>query len=277
MKGKIFWSIIYIVIGGVIFIFGLNLLQSIPKELRDYYKIGLPIIFLIAYIASRKYLPGQKTVFLAFFLVSAGWALEYFWTGRIKDLFSLNTRDISGFAYTMVISTLLVSVPIMFGWLIFGQKLSEIFIQGGTKIWGIIIGIAGLLVFGGLGVLQALDQGLSIKAIRAAIPLMLIFSLANGFREELAYRAIFLKGFRENIGAVMAVIVTTFVFTLAHINVSYTPANQIVFIVVLVIIGIVGSLIMMKTGSLIGAVLFHAGADVLLIMGLLSSQQLIIK
>jgi hypothetical protein len=35
-------------------------------------------------------------------------------------------------------------------------------------------------------------------------------------------------------------------------------------------------LIMIKTGSLIGSILFHAGADVLLIMGMLSSLQLMI-
>jgi len=40
------------------------------------------------------------------------------------------------------------------------------------------------------------------------------------------------------------------------------------------IIRVVASLIMMNTGSRIGAVLLHAGADVLLMMAMLSSQQL---
>ena len=277
MNAQIFWSIIYAAIGGLIFILGLNLLRLIPEKLQDGYKIGLPVILLIAYLISKKYSPNQKTAFLAFFLASMGWAVDYYLTGRIKSLFFLSTKELSGFAYTMIISTLLVSGPVIIGWLISGQKLSSLFIQNSKKTWGIVVGIAGLLLFGGLGVLQSLNQGLVIKAIGTAIPLALVFSLANGFREELVYRAIFIKGFQANIGVVATIIVTTFVFTLAHIDVSYTPASQIIFTIVLVLIGVVGSLIMIKAGSLIGSVLFHAGADILLIMGMLSSQQLMIK
>ena len=277
MNAQIFWSIIYAVIGGLIFILGLNLLKLIPEKIQDGYKIGLPIILLIAYLVSQKYFPNQKTVFLAFFLVSVGWTLDFYLTGKINNLFSFNTKELSGLAYTMVISTLLVSAPVIIGWLISGQKLSALFIQNSEKTWGIVVGIVGLLLFGGLGVLQSLNQELTIKVIGAAIPLALVFSLANGFREELVYRAVLIKGFQANIGVVATIIVTTLVFTLAHIDVSYTPASQIVFVIGLVIIGVVGSLIMMKTGSLLGSVLFHAGADVLLIVGMLSSQQLIMK
>ena len=86
-----------------------------------------------------------------------------------------------------------------------------------------------------------------------------------------------MNGFQTNIGTHAAIIVTTLVFVLAHIEVNYDTASLVVFTIFLVIIGVVGSLIMTKTRSLIGAVLFHMGANVLLILGLLSSQQLIIN
>jgi len=213
---------------------------------------------------------------LAFFLVSLGWTVDYYLTGKIKGLFFLNTKELSGIAYTMVISTLLVSVPVIIGWLISGQKLSGLFLQRSSGKWGIVVGFVGLFLFGGLGVLQSLGQGLPIKVIGAALPLALVFSLANSFREELTYRAALINGFKANIGTIATIIVTTLVFALAHIDVGYMPPDQIIFAIVLVIIGVVGSLIMMKTGSLLGAVLFHAGADVLLILSLLSSQQLIL-
>ncbi len=271
---QIFWSIIYLIIGGLIFILGLNLLKLIPENFQDIYKIGLPILLLIAYLASRKYFSNQSTVFLAFFLVSTGWALDYYLTGKIKDLFSLNNTELSGLAYTMVISTLLVSVTVIIGWLISGGKLSDLFIQGSRKMWGILVGILGLLLFGGLGVFQSLNQGLAANALGAAILFALVFSLANGFREELVYRAALLKGFQANIGVLATILVTTLVFAVAHVDVTYVPASQIIFVITLLIIGVVSSLIMMKTGSLIGSVLFHAGADVLLIMGMLTSGQL---
>lgn len=277
MGMQILWSVLYGILGGLIFLLGLNFLKSIPEKFQDIYKIGLPIPFLIMYFLSQRYLPNQKNVFWAFFLVSMGWMLDFYLTGRFKDLFSLNTKELSGFAYTMVISTLMVSLPVISGWLILNQELSTIYLQWSEKSWGIMVGFTGLLLLGGFGVLQALGQGLETKVIGAAIPMMLVFSLANGFREELVYRAIFLKSFQENIGVIAAVFVTTLVFTLAHIDVSYTPANLIIFTIALVMIGVIGSLIMIKTGSLIGAVLFHAGADVALIIDLLSSHQLILK
>ena len=274
---QILWSVLYAILGGLVFILGLNFLKLIPRQFQDIFKIGLPIVFLILYFLSQRYFLNQKTVMGAFFLVSVGWMLDFYLTGKFISLFSLNTRELSGFAYSMVISMLLVSLPVIIGWMLSGQALSTIFLQGSEKIWGIIVGLIGLLLFGGLGVLQAYGQGLGLKAIAAAIPMALVFSLANGFREELAYRAVFLKGFQANIGVIATIVVTTLVFALAHIDVSYTPANLIVFAIVLVMIGVIGSLIMLKTGSLIGSVLFHSGADVLLIMGLLSSQQLIMK
>ena len=257
MGMQILWSVLYGIFGGLIFLLGLNFLKSIPEKFQDIYKIGLPIPFLIMYFLSQRYLPNQKNVFWAFFLVSMGWMLDFYLTGRFKDLFSLNAKELSGFAYTMVISTLLVSLPVISGWLISNQELSTIYLQWSEGNWGIIVGLIGFLLLGGFGVLQALGQGLETKVIGAAIPMMLVFSLANGFSA--------------------AVFVTTLVFTLAHIDVSYTPANLIIFTIALVMIGVIGSLIMIKTGSLIGAVLFHAGADVALIIDLLSSHQLILK
>ena len=277
ITNRLFWSVLFTVIGGLIFVLGLNLLNFIPEKYQDIYKIGLPILLLVAFFTSRVYFPQHKTVFFAFFLVSLGWTVDFYLTGKIISVFSLNTRELSGFAYTMIISTLLVSATLITGWLLSGQKLSAIYMQGSEKIWGILLGIVGLLLFGGLGVLQSLSQGLAMEFIMTALPMTLIFSLANGFREELVYRAAFLRGFQTNIGLTAAIIVTTLVFTLAHLDVRYTPSNLIVFAAVLVIIGITGSLIMIKTGSLIGSVLFHAGADVLLVMGLLASHQLIVS
>ncbi len=274
---QIMWSIIYMILGSLVFVLGLNLLKLIPEKLQDIYKIGLPIFFLILYFVSQKHLPNQKTIMWTFFLVSVGWMLDFYVTGKIAAMFSLNSKELSGMAYTMVISSFLISAPVIIGWLLSGHKLSTVYIQSSGKMWGIVVGIVGLLLFGGLGTLQAQDQGLAFKAIVVAIPMALVFSLANAFREELVYRAVFLDSFQANIGTITTIVVTTLVFVVAHVEVSYDTASLIIFSIILVIIGVVGSLIMMKTGSLIGAVLFHAGADILLIMGLLSSQQLILK
>ena len=61
-------------------------------------------------------------------------------------------------------------------------------------------------------------------------------------REELVYRAVFLKGLQANIGIVAAITITTLVFALAHMDPGYTTANLIIFAIVLVLIGVIGSL-----------------------------------
>ena len=193
-NAPIFWLIVYTVISGLIFILGLNLIRLIPVEFRDIYKIGLTSILLIVYFVSHKYFPNHKAVFLAFFLVSLGWIVENNLTSRIVHMFSWDTQELSGFAYTMVTSTLLVSAPVIIGWLLAGQKLSTIYIQGSGKIWGIFL-MVGLFLFGGLGVLQALSQGLAIELIGAAIPLALVFSLANGFPRGVSLSSGVFEGF----------------------------------------------------------------------------------
>ena len=180
----IFWSITYVVIEGLIFLLGLNLLEFIPEKFQDVYKIGLPMLLLIAYLTSQKYIPHQRTVSLAFFLVSVGWTLDYYLTGIFKDLFSLDSTKLPDLAYTMVASTLLVAAPVIIGWLMAHRSLSDLFIQGSKKRWGIITGVLGLVLFSGLGILQSLNQELTIEALGAAIPFALVFSLATVFREE---------------------------------------------------------------------------------------------
>ncbi len=274
---KLLWTFLYLLFGGLVFVLGLNLLIWVPEELRDSYKLGLPVLFAVLFFLSRKYFAEQTTVLWAFFLVSIGWLLDYYLTGKIAAWFSLESNELSGLAYTMLISTLLIATPVIVGWIFSDRKLAAIYIQASGKLWGIVVGVTGLVLFGGLGVLQAQDQGMALKSIGAALPLALVFSLANAFREELVYRAVFLNGYQVNIGTITTIIVTTLVFAVAHVDVSYDTASLLMFSTILVIIGLVGSLIMLKTGSLIGAVLFHAGADVLLILGLLSSQQLILN
>ena len=271
------WSALYVLFGSLVFVLGLNLLKILPDKFQDGYKTGLPILFLILYFVSQKYFTKQKDVLWAFFLVSVGWLIDFYFTGKIAARLSFDSKVLSGMAYSMVISTIMISAPVIIGWLFSNRRLATIYIQGSNKIWGLVVGVVGLLLFGGLGILQAQDQGMAFRAIGVAIPMALVFSLANAFREELVYRAVFLNGFQTNIGTLAAIIVTTLVFVLAHIEVNYDTASLVVFTIFLVIIGVVGSLIMTKTRSLIGAVLFHMGANVLLILGLLSSQQLIIN
>jgi len=60
------------------------------------------------------------------------------------------------------------------------------------------------------------------------------------------------------------------IFTIAHLGVTYTSDSS-TFFVILLILGLAWGYIIQRTDSLLAAILFHAGADVVLVIGLFSN------
>jgi membrane protease YdiL (CAAX protease family) len=59
-------------------------------------------------------------------------------------------------------------------------------------------------------------------------------------------------------------------FALHHTGVSYTP-DTITFLAILVPLALAWGYIMQKTDSLWGSVLFHAGTDIPIVLGIFST------
>ena len=90
--------------------------------------------------------------------------------------------------------------------------------------------------------------------------------------EELWFRAIFLKRYEKVVGRLAAILVTSAVFGVSHVNATYEfPGGSVVFGVVVFVLGVVGAYSMYKTDSLIGPILFHAGYDLTIIVPVLNS------
>jgi membrane protease YdiL (CAAX protease family) len=101
-------------------------------------------------------------------------------------------------------------------------------------------------------------------------PWILLFVLSNGFMEELLYRGIFLKQYENFLGKGPSVILTAIVFALMHTQVTYV-AQMIQFLVIVLILSLVWGILIQKSDSLWGAVLFHAAADCLILLGVMVS------
>jgi membrane protease YdiL (CAAX protease family) len=101
---------------------------------------------------------------------------------------------------------------------------------------------------------------------------MLIFVFVNGFMEELWFRGISLGKLHPVLGAALAVIVTALVFGISHTAGTYiSPAERILFPAIVVGLGLLNGFMMLKTDSIWGSVLFHAGYDLLVIIPILVS------
>ena len=90
--------------------------------------------------------------------------------------------------------------------------------------------------------------------------------------EELWFRAIFLKNYEPVIGKTAAILVTSIVFGLSHINATYEfPGGGLIFGIIVFVLGVIGADAMFREDGLIGPVRFHAGNDLLVIIQVLAS------
>jgi len=83
--------------------------------------------------------------------------------------------------------------------------------------------------------------------------------------EELLFRGILLERVEALTGKWLALLATTLVFALAHVQVNYA-AHLWGFVAFVAVLGALWGLLMQKSKGIWGSVLFHAGADVAIIL-----------
>jgi membrane protease YdiL (CAAX protease family) len=153
-----------------------------------------------------------------------------------------------------------------------GEKLGSIFIKRGN--WKLALSI-GFLVWFNLAASAFLffpQRFSSMEALAAAVVWGLVFSFANSFFEELWLRGIFLKRFQPLLGLNGSIWVTSIVFALMHAGSVYLIPFALPFMVANTLtMGLACGYLMMKSDSIWGAVLIHAGADFFLFIALLAS------
>jgi membrane protease YdiL (CAAX protease family) len=160
-----------------------------------------------------------------------------------------------------------------------GNKLSSIFLKRGNLKIGIAVGLIGFFIFAltSIPAAEVLFQGqnLNLNKVIAWMPWIIPIVLLNGVREELLYRGLFLKKFESKLGLKSSNFLQAIIFSLSHsvagvgLN-TYTP-----FIWVLVIftfsLGLIWGYIMQRTDSVLGSILFHAGTDIPVFIGIFSN------
>ena len=104
------------------------------------------------------------------------------------------------------------------------------------------------------------------------LPWIVLFSVANGFMEELWFRGLWYDAFKHVLGSSAAIHVTSWAFCLMHVLVYWGDPMAIAMLTpAWLFMGYAYGLIMRKTGSLWGPVLAHAIADVLFLFVSFSS------
>ena len=247
--------------------------SMVPTELTLAYPIILSFIFLLTaiFLRSRKSVNCYWQIFFAFFIASLAIFFDF--------LINMPSDTMSGLVLDMLVSTSIIVSTIILLTRISGNSFSSIFLKKGNIKLGMIFGLTGFFIFAltSIPAAEYLFQGqnLNLDKVIAWMPWIIPIVLLNGVREELLYRGLFLKKFKPKLGLKTSNLLQAIIFSLSHsvagvgLN-AYTP-----FIWILVIftfsLGLAWGYIMQRTDSVLGSILFHAGTDIPVFIGIFSN------
>lgn len=282
-RGIIF--VLYLIGGLAVFLFGANTFSIYPTNSNPLYEWGLAALFLALALFLRrsssllKFWSIAYALFVAAFANAMNLALGN-WLGRLIPSISLAQE----YAIDKVSQAVPIVLAIILLTLLAGDDLGSIFLKKGNLKLGLTFGFISFgvfaVIFAVIAVLQSnapvtgglFASGVSLNTLSIAMPWMLIFVFVNGFMEELWFRGISLGKLRPVLGAALAVIVTALVFGISHTAGTYiSPAERILFPAIVIGLGLVKGFMMLKTDSIWGSAIFHAGYDLLVIIPILVS------
>jgi uncharacterized protein len=276
----------HIVLFVIFLVFGLSLpalsgllifpFSLIPDSLWQIYSIILSIFFLTLTILFHRNEQYKKywQILLAFFIASFALNLQ-----AISGWLGFQTTTMNGLLLAMLSSTALVVASIIILTRISGGSMYSIFLAKGKIKLGLLVGLIGFLVFVALSIPGAnylfQGQNLTISKLVSWMPWILPIVLANGLREELLYRGLFLRKFESLLGNGPSILLQALIFSLSHsvagIGITqYTPYIS-VLIVATFFLGLVLGYVMQRTDSIVGPILIHAGTDIPIFIGIFSN------
>jgi membrane protease YdiL (CAAX protease family) len=235
-------------------------------------RVGFLVVFGALWWVARDghWLNRFRPVFFAYFTAVFGLSLGFFLADRGLKFFGLTTQTPIGIAVAKFLQASLIVIGILAVAKLSRQDLASLYIRKGRLILGLSVGSITAVTLLILTMLQPAVRALGSARLMSLAPWILLFVVSNAFMEELLFRGLFLGRYEPLIGKWLAILSTALAFTLAHMQVTYAP-NLWGFLLVTLGLSIAWGWLMQKTGSLWGSVLFHAGADLLIILPIFSS------
>lgn len=271
MKLRLF--VLLTVCGFIIFALTMTFVPVLPVWANYAARAGFLVAFgALWWVArGRHRLSRFRPVFFAYFTAVVGLSLGFFFADSALKLLGLTTQTPIGIAVARFLQASLIVIGILAVAKLCGENLASLYIRKGRLILGLGVGLITAVALLVLFMLQPAVKALGTARLMTLAPWILLFALSSGFMEELLFRGLFLGRYEPLIGNWLAIVSTALAFTLAHMQVTYAPHGLWPFLLVLFGFSISWGWLMQKTQSLWGSVLFHAGADLLIILPVFSS------
>jgi membrane protease YdiL (CAAX protease family) len=276
-------------IGGLsIYLLGNNWTSMFPTNTSTDYKAILPIIFLMLAVALHWSKPLRPYWPIAFALFIGAFANWLNWT--LGNWLKHSLPMAGSTAEELAIDKLSQCIPVVLAILVLtkliGNDLGSIFLKRGDLRAGLEFGLISFGICAGIFAVIAVVQsnapasrgltasGLSLSTIVAALPWILVWAFANSVMEELWFRGIYLKKLIPFLGTLGTIVVTALVFSIPHFGGTYiADTERLIFASIVFVLGFVNARQMLKTDSIWGSVLFHAGYDLIVIIPNIVSSQ----
>ena len=269
-KGSVF--LLFFIVESLVFAI-ITLSPYLPQTALLGFHAGLTVVLLIIALFLRRSGKGKPfwPVFYAFFVAGAAVLTSGLFSGDLLRLFKETAATPQGIALAKFSESILRVIPILVLMPVMGFDWRSMYLAAGKVRFWLPIAIAAMVVFPALAyfTLSSSQPGVLDKLL-PLWPWILLFVLSNGFMEELLYRGVFLKRYEPFLGKGLSIILTAIVFALMHTQVTYA-AQMIQFLVIVLVLSLIWGILIQKTDSLWGAVLFHAAGDCLIIFGAYAS------
>lgn len=233
---------------------------------------GLLILSLAARRNTRfkKYWPVLFAFFVSILAISADYYLA---PGRwLLAHLQIPLQTPAGLAFDKLDSSLVIIGLILLLTKISGENLSSLYLTKGSVKKSLLIGAVAFViaVSGSVFVANLFGaQDLRTEKILPWIPWILIFIFGNALNEELLFRGLFLQKMEPLLGRFLSNLAVAVPFVLHHTGVTYT-SDALLFLAYLLPLSLAWGYITQKTNSLWGAVLFHAGTDIPVVLVIFS-------
>ena len=251
----------------------ITLSPYLPRTALLGFHTSLTAALLIIALFLRRSERGKSywPVFYAFFVAGVAVLISGLFSNELLGMFKQTVATPQGIALAKFSESILRVFPILVLMPVMGFDWRSMYLAAGKVRFWLPIAIAAMVVFPALAYfpLSSSQTGVLDKLL-PLWPWILLFVLSNGFMEELLYRGLFLKRYEPFLGKSLSVILTAIVFALMHTQVTYA-AQMIQFLVIVFVLSLLWGILIQKTESLWGAVLFHAAADCLIIFGAYAS------
>ncbi|MGB2983540.1 MAG: CPBP family intramembrane glutamic endopeptidase [Candidatus Bipolaricaulia bacterium] len=269
----VFAGVLFLAASALVFVFGSSYYALFRTNKSWLFKATLVGMFVpAAWFLLRSDLDPTYG-FLAFaFLAAAAANVLGAAAARLHRPLGLRDDSVKGMALGKGVEAIVVVGTVLLLLVVLRVPFGSVYLQTGHLGLGLAIGAGGFLLFAIAAAFQARSMKITSGTIRRLLPWILLFVFANAFMEELWFRALFLRPLTSLLGPVLAVLLTAIVFTVVHVGATYlSKAERVRFLVILFPLGLAWGTCMHFTDSIIASMLFHAGADLMIINGFIAA------